>query len=598
MNRKDKDKYRAKVKKYKNLHISKICCIFAARLDKSKKDMKKLILMAVCMAFALHMSAQESIPQWLTELENQNKDFIDSILYYPIEKEAPNTRTYVLYYHQPLNHAHPDGTNFPLRALITVNTQMDPKTAVNHVYCSGYALDATFERAPDLTFKNSQNNCAAEIAHRYNANYISIEHRYFGSSAPSQCWTILDDLRAEEAAEDFHNLFVALKKVLKGKWVMSGVSKGGITTLLQHAFHPEDMDVFVPYSAPFFPSDRDTTMQSYWYLNGWDKEYQDLFMGIRRHGVYDENQKIYNIFYKMNCGGNFSQSHADSIWGGYLYNLTLFGFEEHAYSDTASIRKQLCKNTEIMTKYGFTEYCDTLYAYMFEKAIFSLDSFGRWIDTLRAYPDVHQAPRRESALRLSRDPFGVKENDWWNRENGVIKSNNAYPYQSKCELGYYDMRFDLIIEDKKSAAEWNTAFKKYVGCCRDFSNPCFASRTFDRSLYDKTMAATKNATKPIVLLYGEDDPWTGAAVKDEFINGSNVKKFILPNQNHGVHFTSNTDKTQCDAIRTILDDILGAPQDITQTPSDQVPSTKVLRNGQILVLRGDKTYTITGQEVR
>jgi len=36
-----------------------------------------------------------------------------------------------------------------------------------------------------------------------------------------------------------------LKKVLKGKWVMSGVSKGGITTLLQHAFYPEDMDVFV-----------------------------------------------------------------------------------------------------------------------------------------------------------------------------------------------------------------------------------------------------------------------------------------------------------------------------------------------------------------
>ena len=52
--------------------------------------------------------------------------------------------------------------------------------------------------------------------------------------------------------EDFHNLFGALKKVLKGKWVMSGVSKGGITTLLQHTFYPNDMDIYVPYSAPFF----------------------------------------------------------------------------------------------------------------------------------------------------------------------------------------------------------------------------------------------------------------------------------------------------------------------------------------------------------
>ncbi len=48
-------------------------------------------------------------------------------------------------------------------------------------------------------------------------------------------------------------------------------------------------------------------------------------------------------------------------------------------------------------------------------------------------------------------------------------------------------------------------------------------------------------------------------------------------------------------------DIQGAskmPQDIDQVPSDQVQCTKVVRNGQILILRGDKTYTITGAEMR
>ena len=37
---------------------------------------------------------------------------------------------------------------------------------------------------------------------------------------------------------------------------------------------------------------------------------------------------------------------------------------------------------------------------------------------------------------------------------------------------------------------------------------------------------------------------------------------------------------------------------VSQVPSDQVPSTKVLRNGQVLILRNGETYTITGAKVQ
>ena len=40
------------------------------------------------------------------------------------------------------------------------------------------------------------------------------------------------------------------------------------------------------------------------------------------------------------------------------------------------------------------------------------------------------------------------------------------------------------------------------------------------------------------------------------------------------------------------------PTDINDVQSDDVQSAKVLRNGQIYILRGGKTYTITGQELR
>ena len=42
----------------------------------------------------------------------------------------------------------------------------------------------------------------------------------------------------------------------------------------------------------------------------------------------------------------------------------------------------------------------------------------------------------------------------------------------------------------------------------------------------------------------------------------------------------------------------GNPEGIDEVPSDQVPNTKVLRNGQIYIIRGDKTYTLQGQEVK
>ena len=101
----------------------------------------KSTLLAITMLMAMHGVAQnETVPQWLMDLHNLNQGFIDSVLNYPSDPEAPNTRTYAIYSHQPMKHAVPDGPSFPMRALITVDDQMDPTTAVNHVYCTGYEL--------------------------------------------------------------------------------------------------------------------------------------------------------------------------------------------------------------------------------------------------------------------------------------------------------------------------------------------------------------------------------------------------------------------------------------------------------------------------
>ncbi len=113
--------------------------------------MRKFLLLAITIFMAMYGAAQkENVPQWLTDLQTLNPGLIDSMSYYPTDPAAPNTTTYVIYFHQPLKHAVPDGPSFPMRALITVDNQMDPTTAVNHVYCTGYALYRAFVENPDL----------------------------------------------------------------------------------------------------------------------------------------------------------------------------------------------------------------------------------------------------------------------------------------------------------------------------------------------------------------------------------------------------------------------------------------------------------------
>lgn len=556
--------------------------------------MRKSILLFLCGTLTLCVSAANTLPAWAQTLQDSNRDIIDSIVAYPYEKAAPEYASFMIYYHQPLAHANPSGAQFPMRALLIVDNRQDPTVAVNHVYFSGYDIDTDYLDTPGENHKTGGTDCSNEITLRYGGNYIQPEHRYFAYSAPYQCWTNLDYCTADEASEDFHALFEALKKVFKGKWAMSGTSKGGITTALQHMYHPEDADIFLPYSAPFFESDRDTLMTPYWYNNGWDQELLDLFMNIRKRAILNQ-PTMYPIFQKMNAGTDNTPAHLDSILGLYLLNTAQFGFHEHADKDTAKIRQQIRTNDSILNILGM-EYNDTVYAYMLSSNEFALNNLGPWLDTLRKYPDRQQGPQRSMQLRRF-EPFGISESDWY---GGSKIPTTAYHYQAKCELGYYDYRFnDITGVPAEEAAKWNTFWQSHFGCVEDFQSPYFASLTFNRSLYDRVTAATQNATKPLVFIYGQDDAWTGAAMKDEFINGTNVRKFILPAQNHMVSIVSDTDKKQCDAIRAIMDEVLGTPQGLEEATNAHTDTkvTKLFIDGQIVIIRNNEKYDITGKKL-
>lgn len=77
---------------------------------------------------------------------------------------------------------------------------------------------------------------------------IFVEYRYFlGSTPDPKDWQYLT---AENSADDLHAITTTFKNIYSGKWIATGISKGGQTTLLYRTFYPDDVDISVAYVAP------------------------------------------------------------------------------------------------------------------------------------------------------------------------------------------------------------------------------------------------------------------------------------------------------------------------------------------------------------
>lgn len=91
---------------------------------------------------------------------------------------------------------------------------------------------------------------SGELSTTLKSNQITIEHRYFANSMPEVMdWTTLT---VANAAYDQHLIIQAIKKALysSNKFISTGISKGGQTTMIHRSIYPNDVDGSVCYVAP------------------------------------------------------------------------------------------------------------------------------------------------------------------------------------------------------------------------------------------------------------------------------------------------------------------------------------------------------------
>ena len=139
----------------------------------------------------------------------------------------------VFFIEQPLDHKDPSKGVFKQRVFVS-HRGFDRQTVfVTEGYGAAYGANTRYTN---------------ELTDLFNTNLVVVEHRYFLESTPvPRNW---DYLTAENSANDLHRIFAALKTVYPQKWISTGVSKGGQTTMIYKTFFPDDMDIAVPYVGP------------------------------------------------------------------------------------------------------------------------------------------------------------------------------------------------------------------------------------------------------------------------------------------------------------------------------------------------------------
>ncbi|HZJ55118.1 MAG TPA: S28 family serine protease [Myxococcaceae bacterium] len=143
---------------------------------------------------------------------------------------VPGYRRFDLTFEQPVDRSNPAGPHFEQRLTLLYRDAAAPTV----LEISGYFLPP-----PTRT----------ELAALLNGNQLSVEHRYFGPSIPDPPvdWARLD---IRQAADDHHAILLALRPVLTGRWLSTGLSKGGMASVFHRRFHPSDVDGTLAYSPP------------------------------------------------------------------------------------------------------------------------------------------------------------------------------------------------------------------------------------------------------------------------------------------------------------------------------------------------------------
>ena len=162
---------------------------------------------------------------------------------------------YELMVKQPLDHDHPEKGSF---------------------YQQVYFSHRGFDRPMVIVTEGYQaaGNRIYEATELLDANQLRVEHRFFAESTPEpKDWNYLN---MRQACGDYHRIKEIFGQLYKNKWVSTGISKGGMTTIYYRYFYPDDVTVSIPYVAPLDTTFEDPRIYTFLHNQGSEKCRADI----------------------------------------------------------------------------------------------------------------------------------------------------------------------------------------------------------------------------------------------------------------------------------------------------------------------------------
>ncbi|MEG1634410.1 MAG: aminopeptidase [Rikenellaceae bacterium] len=384
---------------------------------------------------------------------------------------------YLVKIKQPIDHKNPEKGTFIQRFIVSHIDFNAPVVLVTEGYGGAYGLNPKYRD---------------EISRKLNSNQVVVEHRYFLESTPKPCdWQYMT---GENSASDLHNITMLLKKLYTGKWISTGISKGGQTTMIYRTFFPNDVDISVPYVGPICFGVEDGRHEPFINQCGTQID-RDKILAFQREVLLRKAKLVPML--KVLAEKN-------------KWNFGALSFEE------------------------VIDYCVLEYSF----------SIWQWGTKTSTIPD----PILSSDKELFDHFMNIAGAQYFGEQSSPIM---PFFVQAATDLGYYgyDTKpFKGLLTIKSAKGYLNDLFLPEEA----------KNTKFNHSLHKEMYKFLGENDPKMIFIYGEFDPWTAAAPAKELFDGKkNMFMYVKEGGSHSTRIASmpeNVQKEIWDKINSWLKD--------------------------------------------
>lgn len=405
-------------------------------------------------------------------------------------KVAPYNEYYEFWYEQPIDHNNPTKGTFKQRVLLGHRDFKAPMVAI----LEGYGIYSPSE---------------SELSQLFKTNQLTIEHRFFNNSKPAG-ETPWSDLTLKQAATDQHEIIQTLRQKVypDTRWISTGISKGGQTTVYHRYFYPQDVEVSVPYVAPINLEKVDPRLEKF----------------LSKLGDTPENKHL------LEGGGK------DIKW-------QIFDFQKRCFEDLDKLLPML-EETARSRNYTFEKVGGSERALKMIILEFPF-AFWQWGNNINNMPQ----PEENDYNQIYNYLVSISTPDFFSDQS--IAGIEAFYYAALTETGMYAYNikpFKKFFKEEKG----NSVITFDFAMPKGYENTPFNTK----QLQDINNWLQTDAEN-MLFIYGGIDPWSATAV--DLKKNSKCSKFVKADMDHKCRIKSFEALTRENIVRILRAWIKGVP---------------------------------------